>query len=79
MENTLLYFPNEVFTAAFDGVPTFISPLVGLTTYFVVTLATTGAFVPERTAPAVPAAPYSKNGRVLSGPTVRVRSVPRSS
>lgn len=79
VENTLLYFPNEVFAASFDGLPTFISPLVGLTSYFVVTLATTGAFAPERTAPAVPAAPYSKNGRVLSGPTVRFQSVPRSS
>lgn len=73
VENTLLYVPNEVFDASFDGLPTFISPLVGLTTYFVVTLATTGAFAPERTAPAVPAAFFSDNGRPLPGPTVRLR------
>lgn len=68
VENTLLYVPNAVFTAAFDGLPTLISPVVGLATYAVVTLATTGAFAPEWAAPSTP---FASDGRALSGPTVR--------
>ncbi len=30
IENTLLYIPNSIFTNDFDGIPTLISPLVGL-------------------------------------------------
>ena len=36
LENTLLYIPNELFTPAFDGFPTLISPLVGLATFAIV-------------------------------------------
>jgi len=32
-ENTLLYIPNSIFTAGFDGFPTLISPLVGLAAF----------------------------------------------
>ncbi|MGF1479390.1 MAG: sodium:solute symporter family protein [Cyanophyceae cyanobacterium] len=35
-ENTLLYIPNNLFTADFDGFPTLISPLVGLVAFIVV-------------------------------------------
>lgn len=31
--NTLLYFENNLFTESFDGIPTFISPVLGLLTY----------------------------------------------
>ncbi len=37
--NTLLYFENTVFTEAFDGLPTFICPALGLATYGLVSLA----------------------------------------
>lgn len=40
VENTLLYIPNDIFAASFDGLPTFISPLVGLAALVVVALAT---------------------------------------
>ena len=30
IDNTLLYIPNSIFTPEFDGIPTLISPLVGL-------------------------------------------------
>ncbi|MBA3472658.1 MAG: sodium:solute symporter family protein [Rubrobacter sp.] len=66
-ENTLLYIPNEVFVASFDGVPTLISPLVGLTVFVVVALATNGAFA-SAPAPSVPAA---RDRRLLTGPVVR--------
>lgn len=39
VENTFLYIPNDVFAASFDGIPTFISPLVGLTVFVVLSLA----------------------------------------
>ena len=72
VENTLLCFPIEVFTAIFDGVSTFISPIVDPKTYVLVTLATTGAFAPERVAPALPVVALPQNGCVLAGPTVRL-------
>jgi Na+/proline symporter len=40
IDNTLFYIPNDVFTLAFDGFPTLISPLVGLTAFITVSLAT---------------------------------------
>jgi Na+/proline symporter len=36
IENTLLYIPNPIFTEAFDGLPTLISPLVGLVVFLLV-------------------------------------------
>ena len=36
IENTLLYFPNNIFTKGFDGIPTLLSPLVGLVAFIVV-------------------------------------------
>ena len=36
VDNTLLYFPNDLFTAGFDGFPTMISPLLGLVAFVVV-------------------------------------------
>ena len=41
-DNTLLYFKNPIFTPAFDGFPTLISPLVGLAAFIVVSLLTSG-------------------------------------
>ena len=35
-DNTLLYIPNGLFTADFDGFPTLISPLIGLVAFVVV-------------------------------------------
>jgi SSS family solute:Na+ symporter len=35
IDNTLLYIPNSLFTPAFDGFPTLISPLVGLVAFVV--------------------------------------------
>ena len=34
IENTLLYIPNTIFTNDFDGIPTLISPLIGLILFF---------------------------------------------
>ena len=39
-ENTLLYIPNDIFTAAFDGLPTFIAAGVGLVSFLVIAYAT---------------------------------------
>lgn len=36
IENTLLYFPNNIFTKGFDGIPTLVSPLIGLVVFVVV-------------------------------------------
>lgn len=36
IDNTLLYIPNGLFTAGFDGFPTLISPIVGLIAFVVV-------------------------------------------
>lgn len=40
VDNTLLYFPNGLFTADFDGFPTLISPLLGLAAFVAVSLLT---------------------------------------
>ena len=42
IDNTLLYIPNGIFTADFDGFPTLISPLVGLATFIIVSNLTGG-------------------------------------
>ncbi|WP_319418819.1 sodium:solute symporter family protein [Pleurocapsa sp. FMAR1] len=42
IDNTLLYIPNDIFTADFDGFPTLISPLVGLTAFIIVSNLTGG-------------------------------------
>jgi len=39
-KNTLLYFPNHVFSPAFDGLPTVLSPFVSLVAFVAVALAT---------------------------------------
>lgn len=36
VDNTLLYFPNSLFTVDFDGFPTLISPILGLVAFVVV-------------------------------------------
>ncbi|MBE9108051.1 sodium:solute symporter family protein [Nodosilinea sp. LEGE 07298] len=36
VDNTLLYFPNDLFTIDFDGFPTMISPILGLIAFVVV-------------------------------------------
>ena len=36
IDNTLLYIPNEIFTADFDGLPTLISPVIGLIAFIIV-------------------------------------------
>ena len=38
--NNLLYFENDIFTSAFDGLPTFIAPVVGLVVFLAVAYAT---------------------------------------
>jgi Na+(H+)/acetate symporter ActP len=38
--NTLLFVQNDIFTSAFDGLPTFIAPLVGLAVFLGVAYAT---------------------------------------
>lgn len=40
IDNTLLYIPNDLFAPAFDGVPTLISPLVGLAAFILVSKGT---------------------------------------
>lgn len=42
IDNTLLYLPNQIFTADFDGFPTLISPLVGLVAFILVSNLTQG-------------------------------------
>lgn len=42
IDNTLFYIPNTIFTSAFDGFPTLISPLVGLVAFVVVSNLTGG-------------------------------------
>ena len=36
IDNTLLYIPNNIFTADFDGFPTLISPLIGLAAFIII-------------------------------------------
>ena len=42
IDNTLLYIPNNIFTADFDGFPTLISPLVGLAAFMIISNLTRG-------------------------------------
>ena len=42
IDNTLLYIPNNIFTADFDGFPTLISPLVGLAAFIIISHLTRG-------------------------------------
>ena len=42
IDNTLLYIPNSVFTADFDGFPTLISPLLGLAAFIIISNLTGG-------------------------------------
>jgi len=42
IDNTLLYIPNGIFTADFDGFPTLISPLIGLAAFIIISLLTKG-------------------------------------
>ena len=43
-ENTLLYIPNDVFTASFDGLPTFIAAGVSLVTFVAVAYVTKDSY-----------------------------------
>ncbi len=42
IDNTLLYIPNNIFTADFDGFPTLISPLLGLAAFVIISQLTGG-------------------------------------
>jgi len=42
--NNLLYFQNDIFTAAFDGIPTFIAPAVALVVFVAVGYATKDSY-----------------------------------
>ena len=42
--NTLLFVQNDIFTASFDGLPTFIAPVVGLAVFLVVAYATKDSY-----------------------------------
>ncbi|MEM6447191.1 MAG: sodium:solute symporter family protein [Cyanobacteria bacterium P01_D01_bin.123] len=53
IDNTLLYIPNPIFTSEFDGMPTLISPLVGLALFLIfshLTYKRDGVKVPEEQA-----------------------------
>ncbi len=56
LPNNLLYVSNDVFTAAFDGFPTFISPLAALSVFVVVAFITAGSPTDEVTPARQPAA-----------------------
>jgi len=43
-QNTLLYIPNDIFTASFDGLPTFIAAGVSLVTFVAVAYATKDSY-----------------------------------
>lgn len=43
IDNTLLYIPNNILSADFDGFPTLISPLVGLAAFIIVSKLTGGS------------------------------------
>ncbi|MEL6776848.1 MAG: sodium:solute symporter, partial [Cyanobacteria bacterium J06597_16] len=45
IDNTLLYIPNGLFTADFDGFPTLISPIIGLIAFAVISKKT---YIPVR-------------------------------
>ncbi len=40
IDNTLIYIPNNILTADFDGFPTLISPLVGLAAFIIISIMT---------------------------------------
>ncbi len=46
VDNTLLYIPNHIFSASFDGVPTVLSALVSLVFFVTVALATQSSHAP---------------------------------
>lgn len=46
VKNTLLYIPNHIFSASFDGVPTVLSALVSLVFFVTVALATQSSHAP---------------------------------
>jgi Na+/proline symporter len=48
IDNTLLYIPNNIFTADFDGFPTLISPLVGLAAFMIISNLTRNKSTRER-------------------------------
>ena len=48
VENTLMYLPNDLIPASFDGLPTLISPLVGLTVFVVLAFSTQDTYAPAR-------------------------------
>ncbi|MEM9214791.1 MAG: sodium:solute symporter family protein [Cyanobacteria bacterium P01_F01_bin.150] len=50
VDNTLLYIPNSLFTAGFDGIPTLISPLIGLIAFVTVSNLTYTPPKPDRRA-----------------------------
>ena len=54
IDNTLWHIPNEIFTPAFDGVPTLISPIVGFVAFVLVSRGTKrNELVTEMTRPRV--------------------------
>jgi Na+/proline symporter len=69
-ENTLVYVENGLFGPAFDGVPTLISPLVGLAVFMAVALAPK----PATTAPPVPAGFDPRGPRIIPSPSVMIYS-----
>lgn len=46
-ENTLIYLPNDLIPATFDGLPTLISPLVGLGAFVILALSTQDTYAPS--------------------------------
>jgi solute:Na+ symporter, SSS family len=48
VENTLMYLPNDMITAAFDGLPTLISLLVGLGAFVIMALSTQDTYAPAK-------------------------------
>lgn len=47
VENTFLYLPNDLIGAGFDGLATFISPLVGLSAFVLLALSTQDTYAPS--------------------------------
>lgn len=46
VENTFLYLDNDLIPASFDGLPTFISPVVGLSAFVLLALSTQDTYAP---------------------------------
>ena len=53
IDNTLLYIPNGIFTADFDGFPTLISPLVGLAAFIIISNMTGGSKITRQRVPSI--------------------------